>query len=366
MNSGAQTEKSQQGMSLVEMMIAMTISLIVIGAVSGVYLSTSRNYTQDEMLSRMQENARYALHVLAEDLSMAGYWGPLIQDDDINTADRTCPETDADGDLEDYCSGFYAGSTLSIAADDDGNFCVPGTVSVASNWAINIEAAVEVASDVTDASAANAIFECIPESPPEEFAPGSDILVVKRVEGQEIPSTPDHGDDAGQIFLRTNGSEAMLFTYQTDVDASEGTETSDWRYSPKIYYVRDYFLDGDDGIPTLVRKTLNDNVMETEDGGVAQGIERFRVLFGVDTDGDATANLYSANPAVSQLDNITSARIYVLARSVAEDPSYDNDKTYRLGPDDVNRTFNDSYYRRVFTTTVSLRNPRNRLITSGN
>lgn len=362
MNSRAQFDNGQQGMSLVEMMIAMTISLIVIGAVSGVYLSTSRNYTQDEMLSRMQENARYAMHVLAEDLSMTGYWGPLITDDNINAVARTCSNSDATDPTKPQCHDFYAGSSLTIAADANGNVCAPGTINTATNWAVDITSPIEVASEVASGSDANADFGCIDAS---EFEQNSDILVVKRVQGNGLDSTRDASADVGDIFLRTNGSDSMLFNYATDLTASEGPSASDWRYIPKVYYIRNYFLEVSDGIPTLVRKTLNGNVMETEDGGVAQGIEFFHIMFGVDNDddGDTTADYYTSNPAVDNLDSITTARIYVLARSVAPDPNYDNDKTYNLG--DISRTFNDNFYRRVFTTTITLRNPRNRLSSSG-
>lgn len=343
----------QRGLSLIELMISIVISLLVIGAVSGVYLSSSRNYTQDEMLSRMQENARYALHVLAEDLSMAGYWGPLITGERINTTPRSCTSSSTSPE----CLGLSSGSTLTLDTD-----CNPGTVGLASNWAISMQTPLEYSSEVASGSAANSSYGCVD---PSEFLAGSDILVVKRVQGEQLASDRNETDDIGDVFVRTNGADAMLFTYAVDLDASEGTGISDWRYRADIYYIRNYFLDAGDGIPTLVRKTLAGDDMETEAGGVAQGIEYFHVMFGVDEDADAIADVYISNPAVDELNDIISARIYVLARSAAPDPNYVNDKTYSLG--DVTRDFSgapDNFYRRVFTTTVVLRNQRNRINTA--
>ena len=54
------------------------------------------------------------------------------------------------------------------------------------------------------------------------------------------------------------------------------------------------------------------------------------------------------------------ARIYVLARSTEPDYSYVNDKTYVLGDATVSGG-GDNFYRRVFSTTVKLRNPSNRI-----
>lgn len=358
MNNRATAAAWQQGMSLIEMMIAMTISLLVIGAVSGVYLSTSRSYTQDELISRMQENARYALHVLAEDLSMVGYWGPMLSED-INNLERQCPDADIPPQK---CTGIFENSSLSIGTD-----CGPGAGSTTPPiWAYSTSEPLEYSSQVASRSDANADYSCIGTGDDEGFLVGSDILVVKRVEATEYASSRTAGtEDGGNIFMRTDGTNAMLFEYQDNLNGLEGATVTDWRYRANIYYIRDYFLNTGDGIPTLVRKTLTGNVMDTEDGGVAQGIEQFHVMFGVDddNDGDTTADYYTANPIPNELDNLVSARIYVLARSAAQDFNYQNDKTYRLG--DLTRTFNDNFYRRVFTTTVSLRNPRNRRSASG-
>lgn len=356
MNKRLSNPAVQRGMSLIEMMIAMTLSLIVIGAVSGVYLSTSRSYTQDELLARMQENARYALHVLAEDLSMGGYWGPLLSGENINTTPRSCSSTPTDPE----CIGLFAESLLSLDSD-----CGPGTISAGSNWAISIDVPLEVMTTVSSGSTASSTFSCIDSS---EFASGSDILVVKRVDGTELASTRDSSDDEQELFVRTDGLDAMIFEYDDDLNASEGPGISDWRYRANIYYIRNYFLDAGDGIPTLSRKILERDDMVTEGGGVAQGIEYFHVMFGIDDadDGDAIANFYTSSPTTAELDNVTSARIYVLARSVSPDPNYVNDKIYRLG--DVTRDYSgapDNFYRRVFTTTVTLRNQRNRISTSG-
>ncbi len=60
--------------------------------------------------------------------------------------------------------------------------------------------------------------------------------------------------------------------------------------------------------------------------------------------------------------SVVTARIYVLARSIEPDAGYTNNKVYQLG--DVQKDYSsnsDSYHRRVFTTTVQLRNRVNRI-----
>ena len=58
----------------------------------------------------------------------------------------------------------------------------------------------------------------------------------------------------------------------------------------------------------------------------------------------------------AELQDAVSTRIYLLARSVEAVPRYTNSKIYRLG-DLTLGPFNDRFYRRVYTTTVLLRNP---------
>lgn len=63
----------QQGLSLIEMMIAMVISLVLIAGVGTVYFSSKRNYETRDQLSVMDENARVALDTLRKHLEHAGY-----------------------------------------------------------------------------------------------------------------------------------------------------------------------------------------------------------------------------------------------------------------------------------------------------
>ncbi|MEJ1964617.1 MAG: prepilin-type N-terminal cleavage/methylation domain-containing protein [Gammaproteobacteria bacterium] len=61
-----------RGFTLVEMMIAMTLSLLVLAAIGWVYMGTMRTYRSHDSLSRMQEGARYAFEVIGKDLRMIG------------------------------------------------------------------------------------------------------------------------------------------------------------------------------------------------------------------------------------------------------------------------------------------------------
>lgn len=63
----------EHGFSLVELMIAMVLSLIAMGSVIGIFLSSKRVYSITETISNMQESARYSSQFIEREIRMAGY-----------------------------------------------------------------------------------------------------------------------------------------------------------------------------------------------------------------------------------------------------------------------------------------------------
>jgi type IV pilus assembly protein PilW len=69
----------QTGMTLIEIMIALLIGAFLIGGVLQIFIGSQQTYKMQEGLSRLQENGRFALEFLTNDIRMAGYWGCLSQ-----------------------------------------------------------------------------------------------------------------------------------------------------------------------------------------------------------------------------------------------------------------------------------------------
>jgi type IV pilus assembly protein PilW len=161
------------------------------------------------------------------------------------------------------------------------------------------------------------------------------------------------------------------------------------KFVSNLYYVRDYAVTPGDGIPTLVRSQFDLSGALAHQAPVAlvEGIEAFRIELGVDDvsktgaavdytvavdwldpddrttptnrgDGVPDGAYVRCSPdcTASDLMNVTSARIYVLARSREASPNYTDTKTYTLGSAGAVGPFNDNFKRHVFTTTVRLTN----------
>jgi type IV pilus assembly protein PilW len=97
------------------------------------------------------------------------------------------------------------------------------------------------------------------------------------------------------------------------------------------------------------------------------GVENMQILYGVDTDGDRTANVYLRASDITSVnqDQIVSARFSLLLRSPTEISPIANNTTYVLNGVTVGSNpsasasataFTDRRVRRVVDFTVNLRN----------
>lgn len=64
----------QKGLSLVELMVAMVLSLFLLAGVITIFVNTKTSYSGQEALAALQENERLAASVLANTIRQAGYF----------------------------------------------------------------------------------------------------------------------------------------------------------------------------------------------------------------------------------------------------------------------------------------------------
>lgn len=337
----------QSGFSLVELMIAMTLGLLLTAAVGALFFANKRNYEQNSRIAEMQDNARFALQALSRDLSMAGFLGGMTDPGLMNTDSDTLPALPGD--------------------------CGPGADGE-PGWAYDT-APLEFLNDVS-AAEATAAYTCLDSG---DITVRTDIVSIRRVAGLESDRIEVPGEaptlSPNLFYLRTNRTVGSLFFSGAEAANPAGGHPPDtppmsfWDYTVRLYYVRPYAVEAGDGIPTLCRKFLAGGTaagIDTE--CVAEGVENVQIAFGIDTDGDGTANRYQPDPTVADLNRAVTARIQLLMRAARPDFSYTNNKRYNLsGVDDdgdgaVDESGDgyrpqDNFYRRVVQTTVILHNP---------
>ena len=317
--------RRQAGISLIELMVALVISVIVSFGVVNLFLQMRVSLQQDDQIARLQENGRWALRYLSRELVMTGFYGNRL-------------------------SGEGVSSALVVSGDCD------------LDWAVDTATRIEHLNDATDTAATDS-YDCLSSG---EIQIGTDVLVVRRTK-----DSPHMEDGVAATALEDNSVYMRLGQFGAagdllrgaDFDVADkvaGSGVDAWEYQPQLIFIRNYSDEPGDGVPALCIKRLTTDVAalaidDTE--CLVDGIENFQVEFGLDQTEppDYAADYYKTDPTPEELELAVNAKIYLLVRSLDEVPGYTNDKSYNLGSTTINPTL-DGYYRRAVQTTVVLRN----------
>lgn len=109
--------KPQSGFSLIELMIAMLIGLVLVGAVIQVFISNKQSYVTTDDTSALNDNARYVMTVLDSQLRLAGYQYEPIIGRENNFTSETIGFSNPSASIQ-----FDPGTYLFGTATDNGNY----------------------------------------------------------------------------------------------------------------------------------------------------------------------------------------------------------------------------------------------------
>lgn len=309
------------GFTLIEIMVAMALGLLLTGSLLSVFISSKRNYSDNERIARIQSNGRAALYLLANDLRHINFWGSLV---DIGNA-GTFPSAALTGTCAGWAAGSDATQNLLVGSDDPRNH----TVFTASG--------------------------CLSAG---EIAPATSAVGIKRVSRGPVAFS----DLAtGEVFLRMH-SEAGNFRVKGSGNGALAPDPAwqDWRYQPRLYFIRNYWQTVGDGVPALCAVQVDGAAPDTlATRCLIEGVEALHIEYGIDTSDptDGVPDEYTAAPTADQALAAVAVRLHLLVRDTDADGGYSNTDTYQLGGRTV--SVNDNYRRALFGTTVVLHNQRN-------
>lgn len=117
------SSKAQAGLSIVELLVALVISMLLMTGVVQVFLASKQTYASNEAASRLQENGRFALEFIAQSARHAGY----VEAANISLARlpspvATAPEDSSDPDAykcDQLCSRQGTDNDPNIAVASD-------------------------------------------------------------------------------------------------------------------------------------------------------------------------------------------------------------------------------------------------------
>lgn len=368
----------ESGLTIVELMVSITITLLMMVALVALFVNTSRNNRELARANGMIESGRLAIELLQNDVMQGGFWDTHVPAFDDQTANTGTAPTDVPTSIPDPCA-TYPGSW-------DTNF-VRGLIGIP----------VQVYDSST--TCGGVVLDRLAST---------DVLVVRHAD------TCVSGDSVnceavvnGKLYFQATQCAAEAASpYVLDTVAGNftlhqrncTTAAAKRRFMSSIYYVRDYAVTATDGIPTLMRSQFDlsgSTLAHQAAVPMVEGIQGFRVQLGVDDVSETGAAVDYTQPiqwandtlrnsaanrgngvpdgafvdcttaapcTLGDLLNVTAVRIWVLARSREATQGYTDTKTYNLGGT-VLGPYNDGFKRHLFVTTVRLPNVAGRRVT---
>lgn len=332
--------QNQLGITLIEILIAMLLGAFLLGGVIQIFVNTKQTYRMQESLSRLQENGRFAMEFLTYDIRMAGYLGCMSRVSSIT-------------------------NTLNNSTDYLYNFGIP---IQGNNWNAATSAWLPAAdssiitplngSDIITIRSVNPNGATVTQHP-GGTPPGSADLKLSSNPGINDCDIAIVSDcQTAAVFQITNFNAAnnnnTVHNTGTCTPPGPGNAT---QALGKSYVGAELFLaqtisyyirSNPGGIPALYRRR-NANTVEE----LVEGIEQMQILYGVDTDSDNVADRYLTANNVTNWNTVASVRISLLARTIDNNITSQS-LTYTYNG--ANITATDRRIRRVFTSTIALRN----------
>lgn len=352
------------GFTLVEMMIAMLISLFLLGGVIQIFISSKQSYRTGEDASRLQENGRFAMDIMTRDIRMAGFLPCRIQPgkvaNSVDSADEIYDFFTAAIDADDYGSSAFGGyPAVGTAA---GN-------RVAGADAIRI---LRGGSETTCVASHNPSSAVLHLCGPGNFEKG-DFLLVCDAEKAALfqlsgpSSAPPHNQlvhNTGNLIVdgiaqpgncsKGLGKPTTPGDCLTNTEPVFGPDAQVVKFTSTSYYIG---VSTSGTTTSLYRIVLNDAPIE-----LIEDVETMQLLYGEDTDSDGVANRYVTGNSIIDANNVVAIRIGLLVKSPNEVGSDADTTTYNVAGTPVANTATavthagDRRLRNVYTSTIKVRN----------
>jgi type IV pilus assembly protein PilW len=378
--------RPQLGLSLVELLIAMTLGLILMTGMIAVFSGNKRSSELNTAMANMQENARFALSTLARDIRMSAYQGCVdVRTSSLKVKALNAPipiiGTDVSGQpLYDFNASSSTGSVIQpngnwVPAIPGGfippvnNPAIPGTHALALQYGDRNHASILGPTLVggLPSPAGNLEIEAGVGLNAGELAIVSNCDMAELFEVTSSTVTPN-----GQILGHgptANLSGNFTIVYGTAINK---IQTKVMRFRSSIFYVGDTGLVNEQGdqIRALYEQTFPYNDASNPPSEIVQGVENLRLSYGIRQNG--TLRYVTANDPAFNPQDVESIQVGLIMVSWDHIAEQDDTNTYIIAGQaiapaensvDATTHAQDKRYRLVFNTTVKVRNRRdNRLL----
>ena len=325
----------QQGLNLVEMMVAMTIGLVLLAGLVTLFSNSSEAQRELQRAAAQIENGRYAMDTLTQDLHHAGYYGQYLVIPGAAAAPDPCAlatETTLFDGLKFPVQHYPAANNTSwpdISLTSCGLLLTNANLNPGSDVVVMRRAETSVLAVGSIATTNEVYLQANPIAAEIQYGNGAAITAASKASG------------GAATVLKKDNSAAEIRKYRVHVyfvapcsvpagGATLCTGATD---------------DGGRPLPTLKRLELGvpagGGALTYTITPLAEGVEYLKVEYGIDDTpsavseatgqiGDGAPDRYTRTPVLADLGNIVTARIHVVVRNPEPSAGVD-DKTYSLG-----------------------------------
>ncbi len=328
--------KTLSGFSLIELMIAMSLSLVLMLGVYKVFDFQKQAFELISALNEREDNAQLAMKILSDGIRMADYWGGV---------DAQQVQV-----LQTVLSASPGACDSSWVFDlDDGVFGIEGDSFIQNLQGLPLD--------------------CLKN---KDYLESSDLLVLRFGDSREYfyDSEIDNKQYQKHYFLRAqSGSAANIFQGKQSILAVQAIPDDGFQYN-MLFHSSLYFLrpcqtnaiaciEGDSVLTRLILK--GDRYIQE---ALVEGIEQLQFEYGVDDNQDKTIDHYVPANKISNWKQVLSVRFFMLVRSHFQDKTIDEkDKVYVMNSSEstAENTYkvpeSHRYYpRKLYQAEVSVRN----------
>jgi len=358
------TIKQQQGLSLIELLVSMTIALIIMAGVVNTISATKQSYLFDEEVSYIQENARFALDTLSREIREAGYTGGCnLEAADVANSIQTpgysnfIKMTPVDGFEGSSADIFPSQFSANVLPNTDSFIVRRGITD--NNLVVNNHNGSSATINVTNAHA---------------YRPGTVFMMVnpdcEQIGVFAMSGPTNSGGNATSINHNTGTATVENCTQDLygPFDCSSGTSSNTsydngstvFQFGATAFYIRNSSYDT--AVPALYSHNLA-NGGAFQGNELVSGVEDFEVEYGIDNDvtQDGKADQYfkanqitadNAAPGNGYVawDRVVTIRIQMVMRSRNQILTANRSVTL------LGATYVDRYIRQLVSSTVQLRN----------
>lgn len=358
----------QAGLSLIEVMVAVTLGLLIMAALTTIFINNNQTRQEIERTSRQIENGRYAMQLLTDNLRSAGFYGEYAPPSVMPNTFVSEPDP-SETSVVDIASLTAPAFLLHVQGYDDGKSVPAGVTALLTDLKADTDILVIRRASTCVAGSANCdeVVDGVPYFQVSLCNPP--VAGGTVAEGAELASV-DAQCPLCSAYFGLDATLANLNRHQRDCKTLAALR----RFHTHIYFIANNDLAGD-GIPTLKRAELGFDGFTIVP--LVEGIENMQLEYGIDTGGTGAPGIFTADPAkhdpkdlplcavenaVCNWWNVMAVKVHLLARNTEPSIGYTDKKTYTLGlkADGTDHTvgpIGDGYRRHAYESVVQITNP---------